>query len=68
MSTIADRLALSEAILGLIEKKRKETGDENLGLAVERVILETQFQEIEGEILENPGAIEPWLIRRRRDD
>lgn len=68
MSSIADRLALSEAILGLIEKKRKETGDENLGLAIERVILETQFQEIEGEILENPGAFEPWLLRRRRDD
>ena len=62
MSTMRDRLALSEAILGLIEKKRAETGDETLGLAVERVILETQFQEIEGEILENPGAIEPWLI------
>ena len=68
MSTIADRLALSAAILGLIEKKRAETGDGTLGLAVERVILETQFQEIEGEILENPGAFEPWLIRRRRDD
>jgi hypothetical protein len=68
MSTMADRLALSEAILGLIEKKRAETGDDTLGVAVERVILETQFQEIEGEILENPGAIEPWLIRRRRDD
>ena len=48
--------------------KRAETGGETLGLAVERVILETQFQEIEGEILENPGAFEPWLIRRRRDD
>lgn len=68
MSTMADRLALSAAILGLIEKKRAETGDETLGLAVERVILETQFQEIEGEILENPGAFEPWLIKRRRND
>lgn len=68
MSTIADRLALSEAILGLIEKKRADTGDDTLGLAVERVILDTQFHEIEGEILENPGAFEPWLIRRKRDD
>jgi hypothetical protein len=68
MSTMADRLALSEAILGLIEKKRVETGDETLGLAVERVILETQFHDLEGEILENPGAFEPWLVRRRRDD
>jgi hypothetical protein len=68
MSTIADRLALSEAILDLIEKKRVETKDESLGLAIERVILETQFKEIEGEILDNPGAFEPWLLPRRRDD
>jgi len=30
------------------------------------VVIESQFQELEAEILENPGAIEPWLIRRRR--
>jgi len=68
MSSIADRLALSEEVLALIEKRRLETNDETLGLAIERVILETQFQEIEGEILENPGAFEPWLLPRRRDD
>jgi hypothetical protein len=68
MSSIADRLALSEEVLALIEKRRAETHDETLGLAIERVILDTQFQEIEGEILENPGAFEPWLLRRRRDD
>jgi hypothetical protein len=68
MSSIADRLALSEEVLALIEKKRAETHDETLGLAIERVILDTQFQEIEGEILENPGAFEPWLLPRRRDD
>lgn len=68
MSSVADRLALYEAILALIEKKRADTQDETLGAAVERVILDTQFQDIEGEILENPGAIEPWLIRRRQND
>jgi hypothetical protein len=68
MSTVSDRLALFEAILAIIEKKRAETHDETLGVAIERVILDTQFQEIEGEILENPGAFEPWLIRRRRQD
>ena len=68
MSSLADRMALSAAILALIEKKRAETHDDTLGLAIERVILDTQFQEIEGEILENPGAFEPWLVRRRRDD
>lgn len=68
MSTVADRLALYEAILALIEKKRAETGDETLGIAVENVILDTQFHDIEGDILENPGAFEPWLIRRRQSD
>jgi hypothetical protein len=68
MSTVADRLALYEAILALIEKKRVDTQDESVGVAMERLILDTQFQEIEGEILENPGAFEPWLIRRRQSD
>ena len=64
MSTVADRLELCEAILALIEKKRAETHDESLGLAIERVILDTQFRDIEAEILQDPGAFEPWLLRR----
>jgi hypothetical protein len=66
MSNALDRLKLAEAVLALIEQKRAETGDDSLGAGIERVILDTQFQELEAEILENPGAIEPWLIRRRR--
>jgi hypothetical protein len=68
MSTAKDRLELSEAILALIEKKRIEARDESLGASIERVVIESQFQELEHEILENPGAIEPWLVRRRRED
>jgi hypothetical protein len=66
MSNMADRLALCEAILGLIEKKRAETGDPYLAQSVERAIVENEFHDVEHEILENPGAIEPWLVRRRR--
>ena len=66
MSNAADRLKLGEAVLALIEQKRAETGDESLGAAIERVVLDTQFLELEADILEDPGAIEPWLIRRRR--
>ena len=65
MSSAADRMELCEAILALIEQKRTQTGDPTIGEAVERVILDTQFREIEAEILDNPGAFEPWLIRRR---
>jgi len=68
MSNSADRLKLCEAVLALIEQKRAETGDESLGADIERVIVDSQFQELEQEILENPGAFEPWLIRRRRDE
>ena len=66
MSNAEDRLKLAGAVLALIEQKRAETGDESLGTDIERVILDSQFHELETDILENPGAIEPWLIRRRR--
>lgn len=65
MSTAVDRMKLCEAVLALIEQKRAETGDENLGSAIERAVLDEQLRELEGEILENPGAFEPWLVRRR---
>jgi hypothetical protein len=65
MGGTANRLRLYEEILDLIEKKRLETHDETLGAAIEEIIIESQFQDLEAEILENPGAFEPWLIRRR---
>jgi len=66
MGTTKNRMELSEAILALIEKKRIQTGDESLGADIEQIIVAGQFEDIEQEILENPGAIEPWLVRRRR--
>lgn len=68
MSTAADRTKLGEAILELIEQKRAETGDAQLGASIERAVIDAQFQEVEAEILENPGAIEPWLIRRKKQE
>ena len=68
MSRAADRLELCLAVLSLIELKRSQCGDETLGAAIERAVLDTQFQELEREILENPGPFEPWLVRRRRGE
>jgi len=65
MSNAVDRLNLYEAILTLIERKRAETGDDSLGAGIEQVVLDSQIEEVEREILENPGAFEPWLVRRR---
>lgn len=66
MSNTADRIQLCEAILDLIERKRAETGDEHLGASIERAVMENQMGDLEREILDNPGAFEPWLVRRRR--
>lgn len=68
MSTMADRVELCEAILELIERRRAETGDYMLGMAIERVVLDSQIRELEQDIFNDPGAIEPWLIRRRRGE
>ena len=68
MSNTTDRLKLYEAILDLIEKKRAETSDPSLAEAVESVILESQIRDLEQEILEKPGALEPWLAPRHRWD
>ncbi len=66
MSSTTDRLKLYEAILDLIEKKRAETADPSLAEAVESVILASQIRDLEQDILETPGALEPWLLPRRR--
>jgi len=68
MSSTTDRLKLYEAILDLIEQKRAETGDPALAESIESAIIESQLRDLEQEILDKPGALEPWLVRRRRWD
>lgn len=65
MGNTKAQMELCEAILSLIEQKRAETADEFLGASIERAVLQSQFRELEEDIFQNPGAIEPWLIRRR---
>jgi hypothetical protein len=54
--------------LSFIARKRVETGDATLGTGVERLVIDRQIRELEREVLDNPGAIEPWLVRRRRGE
>ena len=68
MSSAEDRTKLCGDILALIDQARTESGDASLAMGIEEAVLDMQFRELESEILENPGAIEPWLIRRRRVD
>ncbi len=69
MSNAVDRTRLCEAILAVIEQKRAETGDAQLGGDVETFLIDGQFRDLETEILQNSRAqFEPWLVRRRRED
>ncbi|HXN49595.1 MAG TPA: hypothetical protein VN893_23285 [Bryobacteraceae bacterium] len=68
MGDTVHHIELCEAILSLIERKRAETGNPTLGAGFERLAIDGQFCEIERDILENPGAIEPWLVKRRRGE
>jgi hypothetical protein len=65
MSSTVDRIKLGQDLLALIDRRRTETGDPFLGSAIEKVLIDTQLRELEADILEDPGAFEPWLVRRR---
>ena len=67
MRNTLESVKLGQEILALIDRKRTETGDSGLGSSIERLILESQIRDLEQNIFDDPGAIEPWLIRRRRD-
>ncbi len=62
----SQRLAMYAEILSVIDARRQATGDATLASSIEKFILECQFSELEADIMENPGAFEPWLIRPRR--
>lgn len=66
MTSTSDRMRFYGEILDLIDRKRTETGDPFLGSAIERLVLDAQVKELEEDIFEDPGAFEPWLIRRRK--
>jgi hypothetical protein len=60
-----NRIQLHASILDLIDRRRRETGDENLGNGVERTILSEALRDVEADILAEPGALEPMLVRLR---
>ena len=68
MSNAAEELKLYGEVLALIEQRRGETGNAALGANIEELIIAAQFRDLEAEIMEDPGAFEPWLVRRRRVD
>ena len=68
MNNISERMKLNEEVMALIQRRREETGDEFLGSAIEKVIIDSHFRELEQDIFDNPGAFEPWLVKRRKSE
>ena len=68
MNSAKDRLELAEAVLAVIEEHRLKKGNENLGAAVERAVVEEELRGLTNEIFDNPGVLETQLVpvRRRR--
>jgi hypothetical protein len=54
------------SVIELISRRRKETGDASLGVALEQWIVSAQLRALENEILSNPGALEQVLVPLRR--
>lgn len=46
-SPIQERLELRRSILDLIERRRKESGDESLGSSIEQVLIEEELNDLE---------------------
>jgi|YNPMSStandDraft_1061717.scaffolds.fasta_scaffold05789_5 hypothetical protein len=63
-----ERLEKSLAILAMIDRRRESSGDPNLGSNIERMIIERELEELEREILLNPGPLTEQIARppRRR--
>jgi hypothetical protein len=68
MSTTEERLDLYAAILCLIDRKRAETGDNSLGETIEHAVIQSQFTEIDHQILESSDPFEPGLFQFRRGE
>jgi hypothetical protein len=58
-------MTLAAEIMAVLERRRLESGDALLGSAIEQALIDSHLKEIEEDILQDPGAIESMLVRRR---
>ena len=66
MSEISERLGKGFAVLGRLDKRRLDTKSPKLGYNAEHLIIARELSELEADILQDPGALEAHLGRRRR--
>lgn len=63
-----DRMQLHAFVLDLIDRKREQTGDPNVASGIEHAILTEALRDLEEDLVADPGALEPSLVRLRRPE
>jgi hypothetical protein len=65
MRSTKERLEQSVQVLDTLEARRQEMKTPTLGADTEWSLIEQELREIERDILEEPGALEKFLVRIR---
>lgn len=65
MRSTKDRLEQSAAVLDKLRRKRDEMKSPAHGQDTEWSLIERELRDIEADILEDPGALSKFLVRRR---
>lgn len=66
MRSVKERLEQGVAALETLERRREQMRTPTLGQDMEWSLIERELREIEENILEDPGALEKFLVRSRR--
>ncbi len=65
MRSTKDRLEQSVEVLETLDRRRSDMRTPNLGSDTEWALVEQELKDIERDILEDPGALEKFLVRIR---
>lgn len=66
MNDVKERLERRVAILERLDRRREETNNPTAGFNAERMIIDFELNELELDIIADPGALESQLVRLRR--
>ncbi len=66
MRTLKERLEQGVALLDKLDQRRNDMHSPAHGADTEWSVIERELQDLEKEILQEPGALEKYLVRIRR--
>jgi hypothetical protein len=66
MRSLKERLEQGVATLETLERKRSEMRTPALGQDAEWSLIERELRDLEQDILDSPGALEKFLVRRQK--